>query len=369
MSGQIRSFLLLFFTVIFLQACGSSTDERAGSMDDPLYHAQVFVFGTQAEISIYGAKPALARQAVEAVEADFRQMHHDWHAWEPGPLTNLNRAIAEGRSADVPESVLHLIARSQEIFLSSEGRFNAGIGKLLKLWGFQGSTRPSGPPPSREAIRELLEEQPRMTDLEIKNGEVSSRNPAVQLDFGGIAKGYAVELALQRLQSLGIENAIVNAGGGLGVIGRRGERHWSIGVRHPQGEGVLASIEIHPGEQVHTSGNYERFREHEGIRYSHILDARTGWPVDDIVSCSVIHADGTLADAAATALVIAGVADWQRVANRMGIRHVMLVSEDGTVYLSPAMEQRIQFLEQPPYIVVGDGFRENGGQTRFSPER
>lgn len=324
----------------------------AGCSRPALYEAKVYVFGTLADISVWGADEKTARAAVDAVAADFQRMHHEWHAWEPGPLVELNTAIAAGQSAPVPPSIIPLIERSQEIYLLSEGLFNAAIGRLLNLWGFQSSERPSGPPPARDAIAALLAEKPAMTDLEVNDGVLRSTNPAVQLDFGGIAKGYAVELALARLRSLGIDNAIVNAGGGLGVIGRHGERPWRVGVRHPQGQGVLASLEVRDGEHVHTSGNYERFREHEGLRYAHILDPRTGWPVDSITSCTVISQDGTLADAAATALVIAGRDDWHRLAVKMGIKYVMLVGEDGTVYMNPAMAARVQFGETAPPIVL-----------------
>ncbi|MEW6645654.1 MAG: FAD:protein FMN transferase [Pseudomonadota bacterium] len=325
----------------------------SGCARPQLYEAQVYVFGTLADISVWGAEEQTARAAVDAVAADFQRMHHEWHAWEPGPLVDLNAAIAAGRPAAVPATIIPLIERSQEIYLLSEGRFNAGIGRLLNLWGFQSSERPSGPPPSREAIAALLAQRPAMTDLQLQDGTLYSSNTAVQLDFGGIAKGYAVELALQRLHSFGIDNAIVNAGGGLGVIGQRGERHWNVGIRHPQGQGILASLEVLDGEHVHTSGNYERFREHEGLRYAHILDPRTGWPVDSITSCTVISRDGTLADAAATALVIAGRDDWHRVAQKMGIKYVMLVSEDGTVYMNPAMAARVQFGDNKPAVVLG----------------
>lgn len=325
----------------------------AGCSRPALYEAKVYVFGTLADISVWGAEEKTARGAIDAVGADFQRMHHEWHAWEPGPLVELNTAIAAGQPAPVLPSIVPLIERSQQIYELSDGLFNAAIGRLLSLWGFQSSERPSGPPPSREAIASLLAEQPTMNDLELKAGVLSSSNPAVQLDFGGIAKGYAVELALARLRSFGIDNAIVNAGGGLGVIGRHGERPWRVGVRHPQGQGILASLEVHDGEHVHTSGNYERFREHEGLRYAHILDPRTGWPVDSITSCTVISRDGTLADAAATALVIAGRDDWHRLAVRMGIKYVMLVGEDGTVYMNPSMAARVQFGEQMPRIVLG----------------
>jgi len=323
-----------------------------GCTQPALYESKVYVFGTLADISVWGAEEQTARAAVAAVAADFQRMHHEWHAWEPGPLVDLNAAIAVGRPAAVLPSIIPLIERSQQIYLLSEGRFNAAIGRLLRLWGFQSSERPSGPPPAREAIAALLAEQPAMTDLELKDGMLRSANTAVQLDFGGIAKGYAVELALARLRSFGIDHAIVNAGGGLGVIGRRGDRPWNVGVRHPQGQGILASLEVHDGEHVHTSGNYERFREHEGIRYAHILDPRSGWPVDSITSCTVISRDGTLADAAATALVIAGRDEWHRLAIKMGIKYVMLVSEDGTVYMNPAMAARVHFGENPPPIVL-----------------
>lgn len=324
----------------------------AGCSRPALYEAQIYVFGTLADISVWGEKEETARTAVDTVAADFQRMHHEWHAWEPGPLVELNNAIAAGRPAPVPSSLIPLIERSQQIYLLSDGLFNAAIGRLLNLWGFQSSERPHGPPPARETIAALLMQHPAMTDLKLENGVLHSSNPAVQLDFGGIAKGYAVELALERLHAFGIDNAIVNAGGGLGVIGRRGDRPWHVGIRHPQGEGILASLEVHDGEHVHTSGNYERFREHEGLRYAHILDPRSGWPVDSITSCTVISRDGTLADAAATALVIAGRDDWYRLAQKMGIKYVLLVSEDGTVYMNPAMAARVNFGDSKPTVVL-----------------
>lgn len=315
-----------------------------------LYESQLYVFGTLATVSIWGAEETEARAAVDAIAADFQRQHRTWHAWEPGPLVELNQAIAAGKLGVVEPSIIPLIERSAEIERLSEGRFNPAIGQLLELWGFHSSERPSGPPPAREAVAALVAAQPSMGDLDLRDGLLHSRNPSVQLDFGGIAKGYSVDLALQRLRGLGIHNAIVNAGGGLGVIGRHGERAWRVGVRHPQGSGILASVQVRDGESVHTSGNYERFREHEGVHYAHILDPRTGWPVDNVTSCTVISPDGTLADAAATALVIAGPADWHRLAQKMGIKYVMLVTEDGTVHMNPAMAARVEFTGETPRI-------------------
>ncbi len=100
----------------------------------------------------------------------------------------------------------------------------------------------------------------------------------MQLDFGGIAKGYAVDLAVARLRELGIGSAIVNAGGDLRAFGRHGDRPWRVAVRKPGG-GTIGTLEVRQDEAMFTSGNYERFRQDEQERYPHILDPRSGWPV------------------------------------------------------------------------------------------
>jgi thiamine biosynthesis lipoprotein len=111
---------------------------------------------------------------------------------------------------------------------------------------------------------------------------------------------------------------------------------------------VLAALEVSGDESVFTSGNYERYREHEGVRYNHILDPRSGMPVDGVTSVTVIHDNGAVADAAATALVVAGPDEWHRIARQMGIKYVMLVDDKGVVYMNPRMQQRVQFQETPP---------------------
>lgn len=345
MNMNKRLMALVAVIAMFATACSGPSKEQ-------VYEERVYVFGTLADITIYGAPQDQARQAVAAVAQDFQRWHHEWHAWEPSPLTELNDAIAAARAVPVPTSLQPLILKSQDVFAQSEGLFNPAIGKLLRLWGFQSSERPNGPPPAADAIEALVKQTPAMSDLRLMDGVLTSTNPAVQLDFGGIAKGYAVDLALLKLRDFGIHNAIVNAGGGLGVIGSRGERPWRVGIRHPQGAGVLASIEVRDGESVHTSGNYERFRQHENLRYAHILDPRTGWPVEGITSATVIHPDGTVADAAATVLVIAGPDEWHRLAQRMGIRYAMLVDETGTVYMNQAMAERVQFTGEAPKNIV-----------------
>jgi thiamine biosynthesis lipoprotein len=181
-----------------------------------------------------------------------------------------------------------------------------------------------------------------MAELWIEGSTVSSDNPHVEIDLGAYAKGHALNRAVEFLQAQGFPDVIVNAGGDLCTAGKHGDRPWRIGIRHPQGSGVIASLELSGDECVMTSGNYERYRAHEGIRYSHILDPRTGYPVEQITSVTVLSPDGDLADAAATALSVAGLQDWRRIARQMGVDRVMLVDESGEILLTPAMQARIQ---------------------------
>lgn len=310
-----------------------------------------FAFGTLVELTVVGADQASAEKARALAAARLEDWHGQWHAWEPGPLEALNRSLAEGRRASIPASLSGLIPRAQALSRDSGGLFNPAIGRLIELWGFHADSPPAGPPPSEYAIRTLAERAPTMDDLVLEGGTVQSDNPALQLDFGAFAKGVALERLSAEIAGLGIRNFLLNAGGDLVASGRHGNRAWRVGIRQPRGTGVLASIEPRDGEAVFTSGDYERYFHWEGTRYHHIIDPRSGYPARRVQSVTVVHADAALADAAATALFVAGPEDWPDVAGDMGVTMVMLVDDEGTVHLTPGMRERIGLETEPPPAV------------------
>ena len=321
-----------------------------------LYQDRLYVFGTLVDVTLSAVTEQQGRAAVAELAREFEAEHVEWHAWKPGPLVELNAAIARGEAGRATPHLARLIELSQRLSRQSDGLFDPAIGGLVRLWGFHSDDPLTGkPPPSPAAIAAWVAQRPSMDDLTVEGDLVRSRNPAVQLDFGAIAKGYAVDLAVAHLRAMGIHDAIVNAGGGMTAIGRRENRPWRVGVRHPQGQGVIAALELGDHEAVHTSGNYERYNEHEGIRYGHLIDPRTGYPGREIVSATVIHSDGAVADAAATALVLAGVKDWERIARQMGVRLAMLVDDGGTVHMPPAMAERVHFTgDTPPPVQLSE---------------
>jgi thiamine biosynthesis lipoprotein len=309
------------------------------------YHQDFLVFGTVMGVTLWAGSDEQAQTAFTSLQASFQKMHADWHAWNPGMLTAVNEAFAAGEPAEASADIVEMVRRSQQIETATGGRFNPAIGALVRLWGFHTSEYPVlGPPPSTAEIEALVRQQPSSLDIRLDGLVMESSNPAVQLDFGGIAKGHAIDMACKLLREQGIENGIVNAGGDLRAIGRHADRPWKIAVRSPGG-GIIGSLETGADEAVFTSGNYERFRQESEERYPHILDPRTGWPVRDLASVTVIADEGLLADAAATAITVGGLADWIEVARALELDQVMIVDEHGKVFMTRKMAGRMDLQE------------------------
>lgn len=345
----LRRGLLGALTVILI-SIGLSGCERPQPATK--FNETVYTFGTLVEVTLVGADETHARAAYNAILDDFDYMHATWHAWQPSALARINSLLKTGAPFSLAPSVLPLITLSQPLSTQSEGLFNPAIGQLINLWGFHSDQRDDQqPPPAPAEIAALLESAPGMDDIAIEGLNMRGTNDTLRLDFGGFAKGYAVDVAINHLRELGIENAIVNAGGDLRAIGHHADRPWRVGIRRPRGEGVFASLEIEGDESVFTSGDYERFFEYDGQRYHHIIDPRTGYPANQTRSVTVIHADGATADAAATALFVAGPQDWHRIAKQMGIKYVMLIDKQGQVHMNPAMARRIKLTNQPEILL------------------
>ena len=310
---------------------------------DPVFHDQFFAFGTLIDVSLYGVEQPLAESVCRQIERDFMVMHASWHAWQPGPLSSLNNHLSTLEAGTIEPSILPLLKEANRLSRMSAGLFNPVIGNLIALWGFHDNALPVGTLPESSAINKLLAQAPAVNDINIDGTLITSSNPSVAYDLGGFAKGYAIDRAIDRLRETGIHNAIVNAGGDLRAIGQHGDRPWRIGIRHPRENGILASIEVSGDNSVFTSGDYERFFEMDGKRYHHIIDPRPGYPASNTTSVTVIHNNAATADAAATALFVAGPDEWLSTASNMGIHYVMLIDTRGTIHMNPAMQSRIHF--------------------------
>jgi len=327
--------------------------DRQPEIKGQTYQHSIFTFGTIIDISINGVDELTAEKAFEQLESDFNYMHVTWHPALRNAISRNNQLIASTEWFSDAPAVRPLLELSATLSQTSEGLFNPTIGKLIRLWGFNDEEHETGLPPDNEAIKQLVNARPDMKDLEFQGIRMRSSNPDVTLNFGALAKGFGIRKEMQMLADMGIKNAVINAGGDLEVMGKNGNRPWRIGILHPRKkETVMAYIDTQGHESVFTSGDYERYFTYEGKRYHHIIDPRTGYPATGVQSVTVIHPDAAVADAAATALFVAGPKDWHRIARSMGISYVLLIDENGIVHMNPKMQSRIKFQQQPARLIL-----------------
>jgi len=175
------------------------------------------------------------------------------------------------------------------------------------VWGFYRESGAMPPTSALDSARGLVG----WDEIGLNAGQHAARLPraGMRLDFGAIAKGYAVDLALMAARDAGARRVMVDLGGNIGVAGRApGGEDWTLGLRHPrEPETSFAVIDAPPGSFVATSGDYERYFMHDGVRYAHIVDPRTGWPVQGVASVSVLAVTGIASDVLSTSLFVLGV--------------------------------------------------------------
>jgi len=322
---------------------------------DPVSRGKINAFDTTMEVTLIGVDRRRAAEITKILEGEMRMMEEAWHAWEPGPLSHMNALINEDSGPfPAPPSVLPLLRLSKTLSESSDGLFNPAIGHLLRAWGFQGRAADCMRPPAQELIDQLVQAQPSMRDISINGFRVASANPMVKLDFRAIQRGFAIDRAIARLQEMGINNASISTEGSLRAIGSRDGHPWSIPVRGPEGGGILATLQIKGSEAAFTTASYRSNFAWEGKLYHDIIDPRTGYPAEGAISVTVLHPNASTADAAATALFVAGPEDWHRVAKMMGIRYVMLTDKQGHVHMNPAMQARVKLHARNREVVISE---------------
>lgn len=336
----------LLLTALLLTACSK----------EPLYQEEGFVFGTRVEVSIYGVSEARARAGVAGVMQEFQRLHDMLHAWKPSALSELNQAIARGKPQAVAPEMTAILQDAAQLAAQSGNLFNPAIGGLVQAWGFHADAYTARLPDTK-TIAALVVAQPQMSDLEFAHGTVSSRNRKVQLDLGGYAKGYALDRAAALLKQQGIHDALINIGGNILALGSHGSRAWRVGIQQPRKPGALGTLELHDGEAIGTSGDYQRYFEVDGKRYCHLIDPRNGQPVQGVQAVTVIthgaHA-GVLSDVASKPLFIAGATGWLSAARTMQVAEAMRVDSSGAVHLTAAMQKRLEFTDNATPVKLAE---------------
>lgn len=326
----------------------------------PVYHQQGYVFGTLVDISIQGENKDRAAALTSQILQEFQQLHLQLHAWKndsqgnSSELGQLNQAFAQGMVAkDTSPQLIEMLSQVKTYSAQSQGLFNPAIGHLISTWGFHQDTFKPVTVDDKK-ILSLVSANPSMTDVVIEDQKVYSRNPQVKLDFGGYAKGYALDKAGNLLRQAGVKNALINIGGNILAIGKNGDQPWRVGIQHPRQPGAIATLALEDGWAIGTSGDYQRYFMFGDKRYCHIIDPRSGYPVQHTQAVTVLIPPqrdgvalpaGVLSDVASKPIFIAAPFDKPRAATDMGVTHFMIIDADAGVTLSSAMAAKLQWLE------------------------
>jgi FAD:protein FMN transferase len=259
------------------------------------------LLGTYVVISVDGenVQPAISAAFEEVRRIDALMSLHR----PDSELAKLNT-----RQIDVvSEDLYKVLAKAREISELTEGSFDITIRPVADLWGF--IWKEYRLPTAEELEIVLPKVDYRLVQLDPARRSVRFLRDGVSIDLGAIAKGYAVDCAIEKLRSMGITNAMVRAGGDLRVMGK-----WRVQIEDPEKHGRRTKLRLKDAA-ISTSGNYENYFVVAGRRYSHILNPRTGMPVEGVAACTVIAPTCMESDALATALFVHGP---ERTAKRFG---------------------------------------------------
>jgi len=294
------------------------------------YQREEAIMGTRIEVQLWSEDP---QAAVEAVIAEMRRTDELMSTYKPESQLSQVNAHAHERPVQVHADIIEVVERALAMSKLSGGAFDVTYASVGYLYDYRAHQRPS----EQQIAAALPGVDYRQVQVDREARTIRFLRKGVRIDLGGIAKGYAVDRAIQHLRELGIEHAMVNAGGDTRLLGDRRGKPWMVGIRDPRNEGRIVMRVPLADEAISTSGDYERYFEEDGVRYHHILVPGTGKSARGVRSATVIGADATLTDALSTTVFVLGVERGMRlIAGLPGVEAVV-VDDQGRIFYSDGL--------------------------------
>ncbi len=259
---------------------------------------------SRCEVRIDGLDADAAATAAATAIAEVRRIETKYSRYRPDSIVSrINAAAGEGPALEVDDETAALLHFAAQLHAQSDGLFDITSGVLRRVWDFRAQRLPA-PAALAEAVARVG-----WTRVEWDGRALRLPEPGMEIDFGGFGKEYAADRAATVLEARGVRHGFVNLGGDIRLVGPRADgQPWQFGIQHPrEPAGTVASVALSRGALA-TSGDYERFFVHEGRRYCHILDPRSGWPVTTWQSVSVTSPACIAAGALSTIAMLKGSA-------------------------------------------------------------
>ncbi len=301
----------------------------------PLVQRTVLLMGNRFDIGVVSSVKEQAEQAIEKSIAEIKRIEALLTTFSDDSQTNQINQNAGIKPVKVDKEVYALIERAQRISKLTQGAFDLSYGSLDKsFWNFD--QKMTQLPSAEQALKAvgLIDYR----NIVLEEGTVFLREKGMRIGFGGIGKGYAADRAKQVLQEEGFENGVVNASGDMNAWGVREDgQSWKVGISNPDSpQEIMAEFDLQ-NAAVATSGNYEKFVWIDGVKYSHTIHPKTGFPIRGIKSVTVFAPFAELADALTTPIAVMGVEIGLDLINQMTGVACLIISDENVIYSSNAI--------------------------------
>lgn len=337
------SFILLFLIIFSFCSCSFNSYNS-------LETSEIFVMNTYVSQKVYGKNNL---KAISKVNSTLKELESKLSLYVDGSSIDKINKNAGVTFVKVDSFTYDLIEKSLEYCKLSDGMFDITIAPLTKLWGI---TTENPKVPTNEEIsksQELVDYHKVILNKADKSIMLKENN--MEIDLGGIAKGYVCKVVKDIYNQFNIKSALISIGGNVYVHGKKpNESLFSLGIRDPLGNAndIVGKIDV-KDKVVATTGGYERFFEKDGEVFHHILDIKTGFPVkNDILSVTIISDDGGLSDFLSTALFIAGKEKINKYLNHDKFSIIVIDSEKN-IYISNNLKNNFK-LTNNNYVVCED---------------
>lgn len=324
----MKKFLALALIIIYSSTIltGCFSDERLSYISN-----SNLKFGTVVSLKIYGYTDESIFQEIWDLMDDMEAQYSPTIASSAVAKFNASRSTEPFK---MPTDVVKMAAISQEYSRETDGLFDITTYPLTKLWNITSDTPKV--PSSIDIIKAQLLVDYRSLEVNTADNTLTKRLPELEIDLGAIAKGYAADQIATHLKEKGIQRAIVNLGGNIFALGSKDDKHpWNIGIQDPLNEtGNAFALIAAKNKSIVTSGTYERFFEVDGKRYHHILNPKTGSPVDnELIAITIISDQSVIGDALSTSIFALGLEKGMAYIKNHKELSAIFVTKDKKVYL------------------------------------
>lgn len=293
------------------------------------------IMGTNIYVEVWANSTDRADTAIAAVFAEMNRINQSMSPYiDSSELSQINR-LASQQPLVVSKEIFDLIQRSIDFSVMSNGAFDISYASVGYLFNYREKQKPDD-----QQVNALLPAvNYKLIVLDDKQTSIYFEHTDLKIDLGGIAKGYAVDNAIEILRQLGTKHALVTAGGDTKLLGDRRGRDWLVGIRDPRNADKQAVLLPLSETAMSTSGDYERYFEEDGVRYHHILSPKTGQSVSSVQSVSIISSSSTANDALSTAVFVLGVENGLNLINSIPDTDAIIMDAQRRMHYSEALYQ------------------------------